>query len=158
VTKGCADKVRRPTTTSVTDTGVGKVDSGVSVTVLVIVVCVPWNVPGLPELDGVTIPCVEKVVLIGDTLVGAQEIWLGRPYPVEGSKPWDMNTWELFEVERALATAGHDGVDFTVATDFGETKDDCGGFLKVGEELSGIARGAEVTNTLGRAAEWPDGL
>ena len=158
VTKGGADNVRWPTTISVTDTGVGKVESGVSITVLVIVVCVPWNVPEVPELDGVAIPCVKEVVVIGDTLVGAQETSLGRPCPVEGGKPWDMDVWEVFEVERALATAGHDEANFTVVTDFGETKDDCGDFVGVGEELSGTARGPEVTNTLERAGEWPDGL
>jgi len=152
--------VRWPTTISVTETGVGKVDSGVSVTVLVIVVCVPWNVPGVSELDGVTVPWVKKVVVIGDTLVpvGAQETWLGRPCPVEGGKSWDMDTWEVLEERGVRATAGHDRVDFTIVTDFEETKDDCGGFLGVGEELSGTARGPEVANTPGRAAEWPDGL
>ena len=138
VTKGGADNVRRPATISVTETGVGKVDSGVCVIVLGIVVCVPWNVPGVPLIDVVAVPWVKKVVVIGDTLVGAQETWLGG---------------------RVRATAGHDKVDFTVVADVGETKDDCGGgFLGVGEELSGTARGPEVTNTLGRVAEWPDGL
>jgi hypothetical protein len=158
VTKEGADNVRRPTTISVTDTGVGKVESGVSITVLVIVVCVPWNVPEVPELNGVAIPRVKEVAVIGETLVGAQETSLSKPCPVEGGKPWDMDTWEVFEVEKALATAGHDEADFTVVTDLGETKDDCGNFLGVGEEASGTARGPEVTKTLERAVEWPDGL
>lgn len=85
VTKGGADNVRRPTPISVTETGVRKVDSGVSVTVLVIVVCAPWNVPGVPELDGAAVPWVKKVVVI--SVVGAQETWLGRSCPVEGGKP-----------------------------------------------------------------------
>ena len=160
VTKGGADNVRWPTTISVTDTGVGKVESGVSIPVLVIVVCVPWNVPEVPELDDddVAIPRVEEVAVIGDTLVGAQETSLGRPCPVEGGKPWDTDMWEVFEVGRKLATAGHDEADFTIVTDFGETKDDCGDFLGVGEELPESARGPEVTNTPERAGEWPDGL
>jgi len=152
--------VRRPTTIPVTEPGVRKVNSGVTVTVLEIVMCVPWNVPGVPELDGAAVPWVKEVAVIGDTLVGAQETWLGRPCPVERGKPWDMNTWGMFEIRWVLVTAGHDGVDFTVVTDidFGEMKDDCGGFLGVREELSGTARGPEVTNTLERAVEWPDGL
>jgi hypothetical protein len=143
---------------SVTETGVGKVDSGVCVIVLVIVVCVPWNVPGVPLIDGAAVPWVKKVVVIGNTLVGAQETRLGRPCPIERGKPWDVDIREVFEVGRVRAKTGHDKVDFTVVADFGETKDDCGGFLGIGEELSGTARWAEVTNTLGRAAEWPDGL
>ena len=147
--------MRRPII-PVTEAGVRKVESGVTITVLVIVVCVPCNVPGVSELDGVAVPWVEKVVVIGDTLVGAQETWLDRPWPVEGGKLWDVEMWEVFDVGR-VAT-GHDRVDFTVVTDFGETTDDCGGFLGVGEELSGTARGPEVTNTLERAVERPDGL
>jgi hypothetical protein len=94
VIKGGADTVGWPATISVIETGVEKVDSGVSVTVLVIVGCVLWDVPRVPGLTGVVVTWVKGVVVIGDSLVGAQDTWLGRPCQEDGSVPWDLDMWE----------------------------------------------------------------